>query len=139
MEGFATKSPSNQIFSQAWNRAMEPYKNTPGMRFTQAYSQGGEGKGNLAYSQNRPAGVTSRVSGSWANLPSDPKAFFSQRDAFIQRLNEERGRQSAQAGVYGPNEIPTFYRPSRDFGAMWKQAGDMVSDGWTNPLAGLFS
>jgi hypothetical protein len=68
----------------------------------------------------------------------DPKQFFAQRDAFIQRLNEERGRQSAQSGVYGRGEAPQFYQPSRDFGAMWGQAGDMVRGGWANPLAGLF-
>lgn len=69
---------------------------------------------------------------------SDPSQFYAQRDAFIQRLNDERGRQAAQAGVYGPGETPRFYQPSRDFGALWGQAGDMVSNGWTNPLAGLF-
>jgi hypothetical protein len=69
---------------------------------------------------------------------SDPSQFYAQRDAFIQRLNDERGRQAAQAGVYGPGETPRFYQPSRDFGALWGQAGDMASNGWTNPLAGLF-
>lgn len=67
-----------------------------------------------------------------------PQQFYPQRDAFIQRLNEERGRQAAQSGVYGPGQAPQFYQPSRDFGALWGQAGDMVRGGWTNPLAGLF-
>lgn len=69
---------------------------------------------------------------------ADPRQFYAQRDAFIQRLNEERGRQSAQAGVYSKNAIPQFYQPNRNFASIWGQAGNMVANGWTNPLAGLF-
>lgn len=130
--------PANRTFADAWNRSMEQYKGTPGMRITPAVSYGGEGQGNLAYASNRPAPFRTSVTAPWASVPSDPAAFANQRNAFIQRLNEERGRQSAQAGVYYGNEAPQFYRPSRDFGALWRGAGDMVASGWTNPLAGLF-
>ena len=91
---------------------------------------------NVANTPNvpRPQPFSTQVHGFDGRTYSDPAAFFSQRDAFIQRLNEERSRQSVQSGVYGQNERPEFYRPSRDFPALWGQAGDMVANGWTNPL-----
>lgn len=128
--------PSNQGFTQGWNDSMAQYANTPGMRFTPAQSFGGEGDGNLAYAQNRPQPFQASVTGFGAQMA--PQDFTAQRDAFIQRLNDERSKQAAQSGVYYPNEIPQFYQPNRDFGSLWKQAGDMVNDGWKNPLAGLF-
>lgn len=129
-------TPSNQDFTRGWNEAMAPYANIPGVRITPAVSYGGEGLGNLAYAQSRPEAFQQSMRGFGSQMA--PNDFVAQRDAFIQRLNEERGKLSAQAGVYGNNDKPNFYRPSRDFGALWKQAGDMVKDGWKNPLAGLF-
>lgn len=129
-------TPSNQEFTRGWNEAMAPYANIPGVRITPARSFGGEGLGNLAYAQSRPEPFQQSMRGFGSQMA--PNDFVAQRDAFIQRLNEERGKLSAQAGVYGNSDKPNFYRPSRDFGALWRQAGDMVKDGWKNPLAGLF-
>lgn len=135
-QGTPEPMPSNQVFPRAWNDAMAQYADAPRTRITQAQTFGGEGEGNLAYAQDRPPAFQTRVTGFGAQMA--PADFTAQRDAFIQRLNDERGRLSSQAGVYGNNGRPNFYRPSRDFGALWRQAGDMVKDGWTNPLAGLF-
>lgn len=139
MAAYKPSSPaSNTKFTSGWNEAMKAYDGTPGMKVTPAYTFGGQGIGNLAYASQRPEAFSSQMSG-FGGQPVQPSQYMAQRDAFIQRLNEERGRQAAQSGVYYPNEIPKFYQPSRDFDALWKQAGDMVQDGWTNPLAGLFS
>ena len=95
---------------------------------------------NVANTPNapRPQPFSTQVRGFDGQTYSDPAAFFAQRDAFIQRLNEERSRQSVQSGVYGQNERPEFYRPSRDFPTLWGQAGDMIANGWQNPLTQLF-
>lgn len=136
VEGGPGVEYSNHAFAKSWNEAMSQYANTPGMRYTPAQTFGGGGAGNLAYANNRPEPFVSRVTAFGSQM--DPQDFLPQRDAFIQRLNEERGRLSAQAGVYYPGEQPTFYRPRRDFGALWQRAGSMVKNGWKNPLAGLF-
>lgn len=57
---------------------------------------------------------------------------FRQRDAFIASINNALGNQMS----FG---TPTPQPPQLNFPALWQQAGDMVSNGWTNPLAGLFA
>lgn len=129
----------NTAFTDGWNQIMGGFQPDARTSFTPAYSYGGEGGGNLASAPPQfrppPFEASASVQGG-APMPLDQ--FASQQSALIQRLNEERGRQAAQSGVYAAAEIPQFYQPSRDFAAMWGQAGNMVQGGWTNPLAGLF-
>lgn len=58
---------------------------------------------------------------------------YTQRDAFINNINNQLGMQQMQ-GFNTPRPAP----PQLDFGQLWSQAGDMARGGWTNPLAGLF-
>lgn len=57
---------------------------------------------------------------------------YSQRDAFIASINDSLGRQMS----FG---TPTPQPPQLNFPELWQQAGGMVRNGWSNPLAGLFS
>lgn len=88
----------------------------------------GDGLGNLAYAspENRPAPFTTSV--NFMGQQMEPGQFYGQRDAFISNINEARQ-------PFAMN--PSAGRPQMDFGSMWSQAGDMVQDGWQNPLAGL--
>jgi hypothetical protein len=56
---------------------------------------------------------------------------FRQRDAFIANINNSLGQQMS----FG---TPTPQSPQLNFPALWQQAGQMVNNGWQNPLAGLF-
>ena len=90
----------------------------------------GGGAGNLAYSppDQRPQPFTTSVRGPDGNQ-YDPSQFFPMRDAFIQNINDARSSFAAN---------PSAGRPQMDMGRMWGQAGDMVQQGYQNPLAGLF-
>jgi len=57
---------------------------------------------------------------------------YSQRDAFIASINDALGRQMS----FG---TPTPQPPQLNFPELWAQAGGMVRNGWSNPLAGLFA
>jgi hypothetical protein len=57
---------------------------------------------------------------------------FRQRDAFIASINDSLGRQMS----FG---TPTPQPPQLNFPTLWQQAGQMVNNGWQNPLAGLFT
>ena len=53
---------------------------------------------------------------------------MAQRDALIQRINEQSlPYYMGGAGQFNPN-----------LQDLWGQAGNMVENGWANPLAGLF-
>ena len=53
---------------------------------------------------------------------------MAQRDALIQLINEQSlPYYMGQPGQFRPN-----------LQELWGQAGNMVSNGWANPLAGLF-
>ncbi len=120
--------PSNTAFADAWNNApmmgMEPTYRTP------AYSFGGEGPGNLAYMPDgyRPPPFQAAFQNFDGSVTDTP--LFGQRDALIQNINDRDFQYMA-----GMEQGPQQY----DFGGMWRQAGDMVADGWQNPLAGLFN
>lgn len=90
----------------------------------------GGGAGNLAYSppDQRPQPFTTSVRGPDGNQ-YDPGQFFPMRDAFIQNVNDARSAFAAN---------PSGGRPQMDMGRMWGRAGDMVQQGWQNPLRGLF-
>lgn len=74
----------------------------------------------------------------WDGSVMSPQQNIAQRDAFIARLNAERAPLAATAGVYQTGMAPVAPPLNRDFASMWGQAGNMVANGWTNPLAGLF-
>lgn len=88
----------------------------------------GSGLGNLAYSSpsDRPAPFEQSM--NFMGRPVDPGQYYGQRDAFIQNIND--ARQSFAIN-------PTPQRKPMDFGKMWGNAGDMVQQGWQNPLQGL--
>lgn len=90
----------------------------------------GGGAGNLAYSppDRRPPPFTTSIRGPDGNQ-YDPGRFFPMRDAFIQNINDARSSFAAN---------PSAGMPQMDMGRMWGRAGDMVRQGWQNPLRGLF-
>jgi hypothetical protein len=65
--------------------------------------------------------------------PMNPQGMpdFRQRDAFIASINNSLGQQMS----FG---APTPQPPQLNFPSLWQQAGQMVNNGWQNPLAGLF-
>jgi hypothetical protein len=85
----------------------------------------------------RGAGFQQSSSNAFGQVAS-PQQNMAQRDAFIARLNAERAPLAATAGVYQTGVAPVAPPLNRDFGSLWGQAGNMVANGWTNPLAGLF-
>lgn len=102
--------------------------NPGGLRATAPQYSPGQGQGNLAYAtpDQRPAPFTQ--SSSFMGQPVDPGQFYGQRDAFINNINQ--ARQS-----FAQN--PTPQGQQLDFPGLWSQAGNMVQQGWQNPLAGL--
>jgi hypothetical protein len=129
-------------------QAAQPYYTTPSQTFTapgQNWSQslGQDGMtpmgdptflgtgfdGNLAYAtpDKRPPPFMQAFQGVDGSMSDQMNV--GQRDAFIQRLNDmTRDAMTSQAG--GPIQY--------NFPQLWQQSGDMVQNGWTNPLAGLF-
>lgn len=110
-----------------------PYPNTPvpsQSGWQQPSVIPGGGAGNLAYSppDRRPQPFSTSVRGPDGNQ-YDPSQFFPMRDAFIQNINDARSSFAAN---------PSAGRPQMDMGRMWNQAGSMASQGYQNPLAGLF-
>lgn len=64
----------------------------------------------------------------------------SQRDAFIQRINDTMAGYQSNQGVYqGEGAPPPSWGqpPQFNFPQLWREAGQMVSNGWRNPLLGL--
>lgn len=76
--------------------------------------------------EQRPPGFTQTFTDPFGNqTKNNPMA---QRDALIQRINEESlPYYMGRPGQFNPN-----------LQELWGQAGNMVSNGWANPLAGLF-
>lgn len=60
---------------------------------------------------------------------------FGQRDAFISNINNQLGQMQQQSWLQ-PGSIGA---PQLDFQNLWGRAGDMVKQGWQNPLTGLLS
>lgn len=99
-------------------------------RFTQQYSDAG----NLAYAMpdQRPQpfqAAYGQIGGGYSSQPN-----FAQRDAFVSNINNQLGQMQQQSWA-SPGSVGA---PQFNFGQMWGQAGDMVQQGWKNPLAGLF-
>ena len=76
--------------------------------------------------EQRPPGFTQTFTDPFGNqTQNNPMA---QRDALIQRINEQSlPYYMGGAGQFNPN-----------LQDLWGQAGNMVENGWANPLAGLF-
>lgn len=91
----------------------------------QSYAPAG---GNYAYAppDQRPPPFSQSL--SFMGQQMDPSQYYGQRDAFIQNINQARQ-------PFAMN--PTPQGQQLNFGGMWNQAGDMVANGWQNPLAGL--
>lgn len=73
--------------------------------------------------------------GGYASTPNT-----TQRDAFIQRLNDSMMGYQANSGVYqGQGAPPPSWgqAPQVNIPQMWSDAGSMVQSGWQNPLMGL--
>lgn len=62
--------------------------------------------------------------GGWGGMDQ----FLGQRAAFVNNINQHRGRTASQGLPPAP----------MDFNQMWNQAGQMYQQGWQNPLQGLF-
>lgn len=87
--------------------------------------------GNLAYAppDQRPPPFQAfygQMGGGYSDQPN-----YGQRDAFVSQINNQLG-QMQRDSWNRPMGAPQF-----DFGQMWGRAGDMVQQGWQNPLMGL--
>lgn len=149
----ATPGGSNTSYSQAWNAAAPvvnrtrqigttdpvrgiPSQTTQTLRTTAARSFGGEGQGNLAYmpSDKRPAAFQAAYNDFDGSLRDSPVT--SKRDALIERINEVARPYYESSGV----RDTTMGQQRFDMPALMRQAGDMASRGYVNPLLqGLFS
>lgn len=79
------------------------------------------------YGQQRPPAFqasTQNFDGTTSQMPN-----FQQRDAFISQINSQLGTAQQQSW-----QRPGMGAPHLDFQKMWGQAGQMVKDGWQNPL-----
>jgi hypothetical protein len=84
------------------------------------------------YAPEPQPGFTSTVTGLGGS-PMEPTQFYNQRDALIQLLNQQNAQFMPYSGVgRTPGPVPS----APDIGSLWGQAGDMVNDGWRNPLTG---
>lgn len=93
----------------------------------------GGGAGNFAnMPPDRRPPPFAMTTTDWSGKQAEPSQLFAQRDAFVQSINDARAPLALRAGM-GIGGPP----PQRDFGRMWGRAGDMVSQGWQNPLTGL--
>lgn len=125
--------PANPFSSYAPGAAQSlppPSQGTPYGAYSPGASQNLSG-GNLAYAapQNRPQPFTASYQGFDGSVSNQPN--FAQRDAFINQINNQLGRQQAQSWQQ-PTGAPQF-----DFPSMWNQAGKMVEQGWQNPFSGF--
>lgn len=93
--------------------------------------------GPYAGGQLPPPSFTATSFGPMGGMAT-PQQNMAQRDAFIAQLNNQRTPVAAAAGVYNTADAPVPPPISRDFRSLWGQAGNMVANGWTNPLSGLF-
>ena len=75
----------------------------------------------------------SAVAYGFDGTPMEPAQFSNQRDALIQLLNDDNARYQMQSGI---GQRPGAAPQSPDIASLWSQAGDMVNDGWRNPLTG---
>jgi hypothetical protein len=93
---------------------------------SQGTPYGAQPDGNYAYAtpNNRPAPFTQRYTNFDGTQSEQPN--FGQRDAFIQNIND------SMLPYYGGKSQGA---PQFDFQSMYKQAGDMVQNGWQNPFS----
>jgi len=90
-------------------------------------SSGGRGLIDIDSGAYRNPQFTQTMNTPWGQM--DPNQFYRQRDAFIQTANDQAGRYMGGAGTSGaPGATPQF-SPND----MWRQAGNMVDQGWQNP------
>ena len=114
--------------------------NTDGVNRTfNANAYNNASSGNFANNPtSRPAPFTQGATGLDGQRVADPSRAFSQRDAMIERLNTNKSKYTANAGVYqGEGAPPASFgqRPQYDFNSLMGQANDMVQQGWSNPFS----
>lgn len=102
---------------------------------TGPFRQGGESgapNGNLAYAspESRPTPFAQNTSFGGQQF-GDASQALAQREAFVNNIVNSRSNQAMQWGM-GNQQAP-----SRDFGSLFNQAGQMVQNGWQNPLRNL--
>ena len=97
-------------------------------------------RGGGDYSQYGPQAGGNRGGIGSTQRSANQMPDYSQRDAFIQRLNDTMAGYQANQGVYqGQGAPPPSWGqpPQFNFPQLWQDAGQMVSNGWRNPLLGL--
>ncbi len=112
------KAPDMSMYSPGQAQPIQPQ--------SQGTPYGAQPDGNYAYAtpNNRPAPFTQRYTNFDGTQSEQPN--FGQRDAFIQNIND------SMLPYYGGKSQGA---PQFDFQSMYKQAGDMVKDGWQNPFS----
>jgi hypothetical protein len=148
-------TPSNQIWTKAWNQSRPQFPGASQAPTAQSYSapgqhyrqqlrfdgkpqpapvlMGNSDRGNYAYAQPgyRPEAYSQRTTNYTGATSIAPD--FNRRDAFISQLNDRLGSYQNRAGVFGSAQ--PMAPPSYDIQALWDSAGRMVRNGWRNPFA----
>lgn len=104
--------------AQAWQQAGSPKGRPTGM---QSYAQ-------------QPA-FTQTMQTPYGQM--NPNQYYQQRDAFVQTANDQMGQYMANAGTYQGSGAPSQswgQQPQFNPQQMWGQAGQMVEQGWQNPM-----
>ena len=143
----------NTSYSQAWNSAqpqidssrtyasVDPLRGIPRRsvdtyKTTAAKSYGGGGEGNLAYMpvDKRPAPFQAQYADFDGTISDAPVT--NKRDALIERINAAASPYFANSGIRDTTMGPQQF----DMPSLMRQAGDMASQGYVNPLLqGLFA
>jgi len=92
--------------------------------------------GNQNVPQSTFTAQYGNMNGGYSSQPN-----YGQRDAFIQNINDTTAGYQGNQGTYlGQGAPPQSWgqAPQYNVPQMWQQAGNMVSNGWQNPLSGLF-
>lgn len=110
-------------YGSDWNQVTDQWESP-------SFTQGG-GAGNMAYAPPGRRPPPFQQSASMFGQAMDPSQAMAQRDAFAQNIINSRAPHAANWGMGNYAPPPTNFRD------MWGQAGDMVQQGWQNPLQGL--
>jgi len=136
--------PYSDKYDPDGRRKVAPPKGSPGMVHNRLFSAGSEQQNQQTFpfsgNQNVPQSTFTaqygNMNGGYSSQPN-----YGQRDAFIQNINDATAGYQANQGTYlGQGAPPPTWgqAPQYNIPQMWQQAGDMVSNGWQNPLSGLF-
>lgn len=111
----------------------------PGASFANGQFVGPSDAGNYANSNTGDLSpFTSQMIGMFGQ-PTTPQDFYPRQQAMIAQINGMMG--NVDSGTYlGQGAPPAGWggMPAFNPQQLWANAGDMVNNGWQNPLAGLF-